>query len=282
MEQKPPDQSPGAGPTGDETRPPPLDVVPPARIAQLVEGVGVRKARLDVFPTLVLGILAGAFIAFGGMFYTLAITGAEAGFGPTRLIGGLAFSLGLILVIIGGAELFTGNSLVLMSWLERHIGFGRLARNWALVYAGNFLGALGTVVLLHLSGVMTLADGQVGVTARVIAETKGALDPLQAFVRGILCNVLVCLAVWMCFAAHTVTGKVLVIVFPITAFVALGFEHSVANMYLMPIGALQTGSTLEIGDMFANLLFVTAGNIVGGGVFVALVYWAIYLRTPPG
>jgi formate/nitrite transporter len=255
-----------------------LDVIPPARIAHLVEEVGVKKCSLPLIPTLTLGVLAGAFIAFGGMFYTLVVTGSEIGFGPTRLIGGMAFSLGLVLVVIGGAELFTGNSLIVLAWADRRVGSGALLRNWSLVYLGNMIGALGTVVLVHFSGILTLGDGAVAATAQAIAEAKVALGPLQAFVRGILCNTLVCLAIWMCFAAYTVTGKVLAILFPITAFVALGFEHSVANMYLIPIGALQLDGAIGVAGFLRNLVPVTLGNIVGGGALVALVYWLIYLR----
>ncbi len=257
-----------------------LDVVPPARIALLVEQVGLKKAKLPLVPTLTLGILAGVFIAFGGMLYTLAVTGSELGFGPTRLLGGLAFSLGLVLVVIGGAELFTGNSLIAMAWADRRVSTTALLRNWALVYLGNLIGALGTVVLVHLSGTLGIGGGAVAQTAEAIAQAKISIGPFQAFVHGMLCNTLVCLAVWMCFAAHTVSGKVVAIIFPISAFVALGFEHSVANMYLIPIGALQAGSNIGVADFLANLIPVTLGNIVGGGMLVALVYWLIYLRQP--
>lgn len=259
------------------TEPHPLDVVAPAQIARLVEEVGIRKAALGFVPTLTLGILAGAFIAFGAMFYTVAITGSDLGFGPTRLIGGVAFSLGLILVIIGGAELFTGNSLIVMAWASRRITTRALLRNWSIVYLGNLIGAVATALLVHMSGTLSLGDGAVGATSEVIATAKTHLDPLQAFVRGVLCNILVCLAVWMCFAANNVSGKALVILFPITAFVALGFEHSVANMYLIPVGMLHAGQ-VDFGGIIANLLIVSAGNIVGGGGLVALVYWIIYSR----
>lgn len=154
-----------------------LDVVPPDRIAQLVEDVGVKKVKLAIIQTLTLGILAGAFIAFGGMFYTIAITGSALGLGPTRLLGGLAFSLGLILVVIGGAELFTGNSLIVMAWADRRVGTAALLRNWALVYFGNLIGAFAMAVLVHLSGVLALGDGPVGATAEAIAQTKVALLP---------------------------------------------------------------------------------------------------------
>jgi formate/nitrite transporter len=257
--------------------PHPLDVVQPARIAQLVEDVAMRKVRLPFVQTLTLGVLAGAFIALGAMFFTIVVTGSELGFGPTRMLGGLAFSLGLILVIIGGAELFTGNSLIVLAMADGRVTIRELLRNWAIVYLGNFVGSLGTALLVHFSGIMDAGGGSVGLTAMTITEVKLSLSPLEAFTRGILCNVLVCLAVWMCFAAHDVPGKVLVILFPISAFVALGFEHSVANMYLLPIGMLHAGS-FPVLPALSNLLFVTAGNIVGGGVLVALVYWLVYLH----
>jgi formate/nitrite transporter len=255
-----------------------LDVVPPALIARLVEDVGVKKAGLSLVQTLTLGILAGAFIALGAMFYTVVVTGSELGFGPTRLLGGIAFSLGLILVIIGGAELFTGNSLIVLAWVDGRIDTAALLRNWSIVYVGNLIGALGSAALVHLSGTLDLNDGAVGQTAQAIAQSKVSLEFIPAFIRGVLCNTLVCLAVWMCFAAHTVTGKVFAILFPVAAFVALGFEHSVANMYLIPIAALQPGSTIGTMDLLGNLIPVTLGNIVGGGVLVALTYWLVYLK----
>lgn len=270
--------------SGDESRTDrlvrsaPIDIIPPAEIARLVEEVGVKKAGLTNVQTLTLGVLAGAFIAFGAMFFTVAVTGSELGFGPTRVLGGLVFSLGLILVIIGGAELFTGNSLIVLAWVERRISSFALLRNWSIVYLGNLLGAVGCAVLVHFSGALELGDGSVRNTAVAIGEAKVGLGFVQALLRGILCNMLVCLAVWMCFAARTVIGKAVVIVFPISAFVALGFEHSVANMYVLPVAAFQTGSSIGLLDFVANLVAVTIGNIVGGGVLVALVYWIIYIR----
>lgn len=258
--------------------PHPLDVVAPARIAQLVEDVAVRKTEANFISTLTLGILAGSFIAFGAMFYTVAITGSELGFGPTRLIGGLAFSVGLVLVIIGGAELFTGNSLIVMGWASRRISTTSLMRNWLIVYMGNLMGAMATAALVHWSGALSAGDGAVGLTAEAIAAAKLGLSPFSAFFRGILCNVLVCLAVWMCFAAHSVSGKILVIVLPVAAFVALGFEHSVANMYFIPVAMLHSGQ-FDIPAFVTNLAYVSAGNVIGGGVLVALVYWLAYLRS---
>jgi formate/nitrite transporter len=262
----------------DAISPSPQDAYPPAQVAILVEQVGVKKATLPLVETLALGLLAGAFVAFGAMFSTLVLTDNPLGFGPGRLLAGLAFSLGLILVVVGGAELFTGNNLVVMAWAARQITTGQLARNWTLVYAANLVGALGTALLVVWSGTLGLADGAVAETAVAIAQAKLALGVTEAFFRGVLCNVLVCLAVWLCFAAHDVSGKVLAIIFPISAFVALGFEHSVANMYLIPIAMLVGAESVTAAGFLANLIPVTLGNIVGGGVFVALVYWLIYLR----
>jgi formate/nitrite transporter len=258
--------------------PSPQDAYPPDQIARLVEQVGVRKATLPLVPTLALGLLAGAFIAFGAMYYTLVTTGADMGFGPAQMLGGIAFSLGLVLVVVGGAELFTGNTLIVMAWAERRITTRQLARNWVLVYLANFGGALGTALLLAWSGTLALGDGAVAATAVRIAEAKVALPFGEALVRGILCNTLVCLAVWLCFAAHDVASKAIAIVFPISAFVALGFEHSIANMYLIPIGWLAGATAVTPWGLLANLIPVTLGNVIGGGLFVAAVYWVIYLR----
>ncbi|MBT8113157.1 MAG: formate/nitrite transporter family protein [Gammaproteobacteria bacterium] len=247
-------------------------------MAELVEGIGVKKAALPTVPTLMLGLLAGAFIAFGAMFFTLVMTNQYMGLGSARLLGGIAFSLGLILVVVGGAELFTGNNLIVMAWADRKVTTLQLLRNWGLVYISNLSGAVGAAALVYWSGTLSFGDGAVAETALDIAIAKINIDPLQAFIRGILCNVLVCLAVWLCFAAHHVAGKILAIVFPISAFVALGFEHSVANMYFIPLGMLVSGGDISVMDFLNNLVPVTLGNIVGGGVFVALVYWAIYLR----
>lgn len=260
-----------------------LDAYAPAEIAQRVEAAGVAKAALATVPTLVLAVLAGAFIAFGATLYTVVVTESGLGFGPERLLGGIAFSLGLILVLVGGAELFTGNSLIVFAWADRRLTSRRLLRNWALVYAGNLVGASATAVMVHGAGIGALADGAVAASAVRIAEAKLALAPTEAFVRGILCNVLVCLAVWLCFGARTVTGKILAIVFPIAGFVALGFEHSVANMYLIPAGWLAGSTLVGVAGYLVNLALVTAGNIVGGGVLVALVYWLVYRKGPgPG
>jgi formate/nitrite transporter len=258
--------------------PNPQDAYPPAQVARLVEQVGVRKAGLPVRPTLMLGMLAGAFIAFGAMYYTLVMTGSTLGFGPARLLGGIAFSLGLVLVIVGGAELFTGNNLIVLTWAERRIGTLALLRNWGLVYVANLVGALGSALMVHWSGTLELGDGAVAETATRIAQAKVGLGFGEAFFRGVLCNTLVCLAVWLCFAAHDAGSKILAIVLPISAFVALGFEHSVANMYLIPVPMLAGAEGVGVSGFIGNMVPVTLGNIVGGGVFVALVYWLIYLH----
>lgn len=259
-----------------------FDAYAPAEIAARVEKVGVVKAKLPALQTATLGLLAGAFIAFGGMFFTLVMTDSGLGFGPARLLGGLAFSLGLVLVVIGGAELFTGNNLIIMAWADRKVTSAELLRNWGLVYVSNLVGALGCVVLVHFSGTLELGGGAVARTAAGIAEVKLGLGFVEAFSRGILCNILVCLAVWLCFAAHSVSGKILAILLPISAFVALGFEHSVANMYLIPIGMLAGPGDFDLAGFAGNLLPVTLGNIIGGSVFVALVYWLVYLRHARG
>lgn len=256
-----------------------IDAYKPQQIANLVENSGVYKAKLPFLQLATLGVLAGAFIAFGAMFYTMTITGSSLGFGPTRLLGGITFSLGLILVIIAGAELFTGNNLIVIAWADKKVSGRALLRNWFIVYWANFIGAVATAWIVHTSGVLTIGDGAVADTAINIALAKTQLSWWQAFTRGLMCNALVCLAVWLCYAAHHVSGKILSIVFPVTAFVALGFEHSVANMYLIPIAMFEGVQGISLNDFWNNLVPVTLGNILGGSVFVALVYWISYVRS---
>jgi formate transporter len=263
-----------------------LDAYAPAEIAMRVREVGVTKATMPVQTMFALAILAGAFIALGSLFFTVTMTSGATGqppaFGLMRVLGGLTFSVGLILVVVGGAELFTGNNLIAMAWASGRVTTQQVVRNWGWVYLGNFVGALGTAGLIWLAGVQTMNDGAVGETMVRIARSKISLDPVSTVARGILCNVLVCLAVWLCMGARTVTDKILAIVFPITAFVACGFEHSVANMYFLPIGialAAGTSAPLSVTDAFSNLVLVTIGNILGGTVLVALVYWSVYLRN---
>jgi formate/nitrite transporter len=269
-----------------------FDAYAPAEMAKRVETAGMAKASLPLLPLFTLAVLAGAFIAFGAMFYTLAVTNHGMGLGPARVFGGAVFSLGLILVVVGGAELFTGNVLLVMGWADRKIATAALLRNWGVAYVGNLVGAVAMAFLAYWSGYMDIGAGAVGGTAVKIASAKVELDFTTAFVRGVLCNTLVCLAVWLCFASHNVIGKIFAILFPITAFVALGFEHSIANMFFIPVGMLAAGNEtyaaaagqlpvgagLTLAGFVKNLVPVTLGNIIGGGLFVAATYYLIYLR----
>lgn len=273
-----------------------VDARLPQDMALACEAAGAAKAARNTLSTFVLAVLAGAFIAFGAIFMTVTVSGAgEMPFGVTRLLGGLVFSLGLILVVIGGAELFTGDNLMVMAWAGGRIGPGPLARVWAVVFVGNFVGAVGTAVLAVAAGHYLLGGGLVGKTALAIASAKAALPWHQALFLGILCNALVCLAVWLTFSARTVAGKVAVIVPPIAAFVAAGFEHSIANMYFLPFALLieavaepafwqAIGATpasyaaLTVPAAVGNITAVTVGNMIGGGVLVGVVYWFVYLR----
>jgi formate/nitrite transporter len=264
----------------DRYHPTGLAAYRPAEIARRIDEAGVQKARLALLPLTALGLLAGGFIGFGALFFLVATIGTDAGFGPSRLIGGAAFSLGLILVVVGGAELFTGNTLIVMARMAGHISTAALLRNWLVVYLANLVGALGFVALVWAAGTLELADGAVGEMAAQVTERKLGLGPLEVFARGILCNALVCLAIWLTFAAEGAGAKILCILWPITAFVALGFEHSVANMVLLPLGML-AGAEAHIGGVLLNLLFSTLGNIVGGAGGVAITYWVIYLRGKP-
>lgn len=253
-----------------------LDAYKPAEIARRIEEAGVAKARLGVVETLTLGVLGGAFIALGALFFLLVTTGSGLGFGPGRWLGGLAFSLGLVLVVIAGAELFTGNNLIVMAWVDGKVTTGALARNWALVYAANFAGAVCTAVLVTLAGTLGMGGGALAETAFAVAGAKTSIVWHEAFFRGVLCNVLVCLAIWLTFAAREVAGKIMAILLPISAFVALGFEHSVANMFFIPLALMNGAPAVTFGGLVGNLVPVTLGNIVGGGGFVGLAYWLCY------
>ncbi len=249
-----------------------LDAYKPAEVAQRIEDAGVRKAALPALPLATLSVLAGVFIALGAAAFTAAMAGTPPGFGPARLLGGLIFSTGLILVVAGGAELFTGNALIVMAWVDGRVRTGALLRNWLYSFIGNFAGAVAVAMLMAWSG---LLSGPAGEMAVRISEAKSGLPFSEALVRGILCNTLVCLAVWLTFAARSLTDKVLAIVFPITGFVLLGYEHSIANMYLIPAG-WAAGSPVNLAGFFGNLIPVTIGNIIGGAGGVALSYWLAY------
>lgn len=255
------------------------DAYQPRQIARRVEEMGVAKAHAKTLTLFVLALLAGAFIALGALLFTVIITESGLGFGVTRLLGGLGFCLGLVLVVVGGAELFTGNNLLAMAWASRLISTREVLRNWCLVYLGNVVGSLGTVLLVLWANTAAMGDGAVGDSAMQIARSKAELSWLEAFARGVLSNTLVCLAVWLAMGGHSVSDKILGILFPITAFVTLGFEHSIANWFFLPYGlALGGPNSLALSGIVSNLLAVTLGNIVGGTLLVAGVYWLAYLR----
>lgn len=259
-----------------------LDALLPAEMAAKAERIGVAKAEQPATTMFVLGVLAGAFIALGAVFSIVTVTGAgDMPFGVTRLLAGVTFSLGLILVIVAGAELFTGNNLIIMAWAGGGVSTGSLLRNWSIVYVGNFVGSLGVAVLAYAADLQSLDGGGVGETAARIAAAKCELDFVTALSRGVLCNLLVCLAVWISFSARTTTGRILAIVPPIAAFVAAGFEHCIANMFFVPFAMLVQGGFEPVGPgafVTANLIPVTIGNLIGGTGLVGLVYWFVYLR----
>jgi formate/nitrite transporter len=273
-----------------------IDNLLPPEMARACEAAGTAKAARDATALFVLGVLAGAFIALGAIFMTTVLTGSgELSWGVARLLAGLVFSLGLILVIVGGAELFTGDSLMIVACASRRITPRSLIRAWSLVYAGNVCGAVGTAFITFLAGQHLLAGGAVGRTAVAIAAAKAALPTVELFFLAVLCNVLVCLAVWMSFGARSTTDKVMVIVPPIAAFVAAGFEHSIANLFLLPYGlaikawappellsALGPGAAshaaLTLPAAMHNIVVATAGNLIGGSLMVGAVYWFLYLR----
>lgn len=274
-----------------------IDLVLPPEMARRAEETGARKAGLDAFSTLALAVLAGAFIALGAAFAT-TVSGGATGlpYGVGRVLAGLAFSLGLILVVVAGAELFTGNNLIVMAWASGRVSTRRLLRNWVLVYAGNMVGAVATAAIVFVAGQYRFGGGEVGRTALAIADAKVGLEFVPAIALGAMCNALVCLAVWLTYSARTTTDRIVSIIPPIAAFVTLGFEHSVANMYFVPLalfvrGVAPSSFWTAIGSspdaypgltwpafLVDNLLPVTIGNIIGGAVMVAGVYWLIYLR----
>jgi formate/nitrite transporter len=286
-----------------------IDALLPAEMATRAEYLGARKAEMPFLKMFSLAVLAGAFISLGAIFATtvsagsMAITtpdGAAAfstglPYGVTRLLAGLVFSLGLILVVVGGAELFTGNNLIVMAWANGKVTFGAMMRNWGIVYLGNFVGSFGTALLMFYTKQYTFGRDAIGIAALNTGVAKCSLGFVQAIALGILCNALVCLAVWLTYSARSTTDKILAIIFPITAFVAAGFEHSVANMYFVPYALLVKMSDADFmsrvaekvanldkltwGNFFIyNLIPVTIGNIIGGAVLVAAVYWSIFLR----
>jgi formate transporter len=287
-----------------------IDTIMPPTMAARAEESGVRRASMDLLTVLVLSVMAGAFISFGAIFATTVSAGTipiiasdgatvlSAGlpYGLTRLLTGVAFSLGLILVVVGGAELFTGNNLIVMAWASGKVKTRNLLLNWIVAFAGNCVGAVAAAGLMFYSTQYTFGGGAVGLTALTMANSKAALAFLPALTLGIMCNALVCLAVWMCFSARTTIDRVVTVIPPVAAFVAAGFEHSIANVYFIPMGLFIKAGAADtfwnsIGKtaadfpaltwsnfLFGNLVPVTIGNIIGGSVLVAAVYWFVYLR----
>lgn len=257
----------------------------PAEITARIEAVGVTKARLPLGPMLMLSLLAGAFIGMGALFYVVVRSDPALGFAARQVLGGAVFSLGLLMVVVAGAELFTGNNLLVMAWAARKISTRELCRSWAIVLCGNLVGAVGLAGLVVLSDHPAMNQGAVAAEYLKIAAAKTQLPFASAFFSGVLCNSLVCIAVWMAIAGRSVADKAVAILFPISAFVAAGFEHSVANMYLIPVAMLiqwtgpATGAEpILMGGFLSNLVPVILGNIVGGSIFVGGVYHVIYRR----
>ncbi len=273
-----------------------LNAYSPAEIKEAVEKVGVKKARLPLLASFMLAIVAGGSVGLGALYYTIVASDQGMSFAAVRLLGGLTFSLGLALVIVGGAELFTGNNLIVMAWASRKVSTAEMLRNWVIVYFGNLVGSLGLLVLVFFSHHLDMNGGRIGLSILNTAVAKIQPDVVTLFFKGILCNLLVCLAVWLAYAGRTVTDKILALILPVSAFIAAGFEHCVANMYFLPLAWLmvQTGnvpanfdaSLISIAGIVHNLIPVTLGNIVGGAGLVGALYWAIYRAAfgapPPG
>lgn len=280
---------------------PALDAIPPAGMAEKAVQLGIKKAEASTGNLVLLGFLAGAYIAMGAIFATTATAGASGvlPYGLIRLISGLTFCLGLILVVVGGAELFTGNMLISMAWADGKVSLQALLRNWLIVYLANFLGSIFMAALIFFSGQYAFGHGAIGLNILSTGEAKTSLTFLPALCLGILCNMAVCLAVWLTYSGRSATDKIMAILFPISMFVAAGFEHSVANMYFIPIAlfvkfggspaffeSIQKSPAdfphLTWGNfLLGNLLPVTIGNIIGGALMVGLIYWFVYLHKKP-
>jgi formate/nitrite transporter len=269
-----------------------LDAYSPAEIQDKVEKLGVKKARMPAMASFMLAVVAGGSIGLGGLFFSLVLADPTLGFAAQRLLGGLVFTLGLAIVMIGGAELFTGNCLLVMAWANRQLATTEVIGNWTIIWLGNLVGALGLVGLVFMAHTGGMNGGRVGDAMVALAVTKLTPDAVTIFFKAILCNVLVCLAVWLSYAGRSVTDKLMGMVLPVSAFIAAGFEHCVANMFLLPIGWLMavTGhapagvdvGAFGVGPIAVNIAAATAGNIVGGAGIVGLIYWTIYRKSLGG
>ncbi|SKA17539.1 formate/nitrite transporter family protein [Consotaella salsifontis] len=269
-----------------------MDCYSPPEIQEKVEKLGVKKATMPFWPTFMLAIVAGGSIGLGGMYYTIVLADPDLSFATQKIVGGLAFCLGLALVMVGGAELFTGNSLIVMARANGQISTAQMIRNWTIVWLGNAVGSLGLVFLVFMAHNDALNHGGVGKAIINLAIAKTNQDWITIFFKGILCNLMVCLAVWLAYAGRSVSDKIVAIILPISAFVAAGFEHCVANMYFLPyalvlkaMGHVPEGvdvSMLTVGGVIQNLIWATLGNIVGGGLLVGGIYWMIYRKSLGG
>jgi formate/nitrite transporter len=266
-----------------------LNAYSPAEIKEAIEKVGVKKANLSFLPSFMLAVIAGGSIGGGALYSTISVSDAELSIATGRVLGGLAFSLGLAIVLVGGAELFTGNNLIVMAWASGDVSTTGMLRNWAVVYFGNFIGAVGLVVLVFLSHHLDMNGGRVGLSILNTAVAKIQPDAMTLFFKGVLCNLLVCLAVWLAYAGRSVTDKIVALLLPVSAFIAAGFDHCVANMYFLPLAWLMTrtgnvppdfdASAITITGIIHNLVPVTLGNIAGGAGLVGAMYWIIYRTT---
>lgn len=276
-----------------------FDAILPRDMARRAAESGATRASTDLITLLILSVIAGAFISFGAIFATtVSAGGSELPYGIVRLLMGVVFSTGLILVVVGGAELFTGNNLVVMAWASGRVTTRALATNWGMAFFGNFAGAVSTAALMFFTTQYLFGGGAVGLAALNIASAKTSLTFVPALTLGVMCNALVCLAVWMCYGARTSIDRIVTIIPPIAAFVASGFEHCIANMYFIPIGIfIRLGAPdafwSSIGKtpadfqsvtwynfFVSNLVPVTLGNVIGGSLMVGAIYWFIYLRRP--
>jgi formate transporter len=275
-----------------------FDAILPADMAVRAEQGGLRRVSTDHLTIFVLSVMGGAFISFGALFATTVSAGTSGlPYGVAKLLTGIAFSVGFITVVVAGAELFTGNNLIVMAWASGKVKTRGLLLNWLITFAGNCVGAVATAGLMFYTAQYTFGAGAVGLAALTTANSKAALDFVPALTLGIMCNALVCLASWMCYGARTTVDRVVIIVPPIAAFVAAGFEHSIANVYFIPMGLFikagaddrfwsSIGKTaadfpaLTWPNFLGNLIPVTAGNIIGGSILVGVVYWFVYLRKP--
>src|ERR1700761_6756295 len=263
-----------------------LHAYSPAEIKEAVENIGVKKANFPFLPSFMLAIVAGGGVGFGALYYTIVASDPTWSFAAVRVVGGLVFTLGLALVLVGGAELFTGNNLIIMAWASGKVPTRTMLRNWTIVWFGNLFGALGLIVLVFFSHHLDMNDGRIGLSVLNTAVGKIRPDVVTLFFKGILCNVLVCAAVWLAYAGRSVTDKIVAVILPVSAFIAAGFEHCVANMYFLPLAWLlvQTGhapagfdtSSITLAGIVHNLVPVTLGNVVGGAGFVGAFYWVIY------